>query len=129
MGASTTSVSRRELLAASSGILFAGALAGTSGQAHAAPGAILVVDPALPEVKALPPARRSVGARIVMLQGDPMRIWRRDIAGRGRSVEGVTLWSDFVVLRELAHDGALRVRREEHLPNPGGPLLVHWVFA
>ena len=88
---------------------------------------IFLFDPRSAEARAM--ARRTQGKRLIALKGDPMRLWR-DIVARGRqSVEGVTRWSDFVLLRELARDSGMRVISEEHKPATEQALLVRWTIA
>lgn len=89
----------------------------------ARPGAgILLFDPASAEARRRAAAAR--GQRLIALIGDPIRLWRGlSFAG---PVSGLTSWSDYLILRGLAEEAGLRLRREDHHRAAGQPLLVSW---
>ena len=123
-------IDRRELLQAGGLALGAALLPGgaLAAESLAAPGVILV-DPDIPAAADIARAARAPGQRLAPLVGDPTRIWPSLLASAPASLSGVTRWSDFVLLRELAHAHRRRVRRELHHAVVDGPLLVSWTFA
>ena len=88
---------------------------------------ILLFDPASPEARAM--AKEARGQRLIALEGDPVRFWRDSLRDAAGPIGGITHWSDYVLLRGLAAEQGLRVRREEHIAVAGKPMLVRWVAA
>lgn len=94
--------------------------------AEAAQNVTVFFDPDLPAGKAM--AKRA-GARTVAIDGDRVRLWRAARAGAQGPVQGITSWSDYLLLRELAGEDGLRIRSETHQKNPGAPMTVLWTAA
>ncbi len=121
---------RRTALATGGLALAAGALAAApSAAARPAAGGTMLFDPRLPQSRALAIAARAAGERLVPLPADPMRAWVDSLVAPGAPLSGVTRWSDYLILSELARDRGRRVRREDRHAMPGAALLVHWTFA
>lgn len=81
--------------------------------------ALWLIDPSLANV--------GEGAgRVVHLRGDRMRIWRNVIAGQATQLRGLTRWSDFMLLRELARDDGMRICSERFQRTAKGGLTVLW---
>lgn len=97
--------------------------AASAGKSTPAAG-ILLFDATSPEARALADAAR--GQRLIALTGDPVRLWRDQLADASGPIGGITRWSDYLLLRELAAERGLRVRDEEHVALPGKPMLVRW---
>lgn len=92
--------------------------------AQAAPSVTVFVDPSLPAGEAM--ARRR---RTVKIEGDRVRLWRAVRAGNQGPVQGITSWSDFLLLRELAAEDGLRITSETRQKTTGAPLTVLWTAA
>ena len=88
---------------------------------------ILLFDPGSPEARAI--ARAARGHRLIALTGDPVRFWRDTLTDATGPIGGITRWSDYIILRGLAAEQRLRVRREETIAVAGKPLLVRWEAA
>ena len=116
------------MLALGGGAVAAGLLpaTATAGAPHAAAG-ILFFDSGSPTARAR--ARQARGQRLIALTGDPVRLWRDNVDRQEKAISGITRWSDYLLLRELAAEQGLRVRREEQLRIPGRPMLVDWAAA
>jgi hypothetical protein len=122
-------MNRRQLLQEGA-IVVAAVLAGptvTLGAARAED--VLIVDAASPQAWDIARGMGIHHARIIPLSGDPIRFWRDQRQRLSGRVAGVTRWSDFLLLRELAHEERQRVRGETHHPIAGGALLVSFVIA
>lgn len=122
-------VDRRSLLALGGAAVAAGALpaaldALTARRAASAVGGVLLFDAVAAEARTL--AGQARGQRLIAVSGDPVRLWRDRIAGRAGPVSGITRWSDYLVLRSLAEEHGLRVRREDRVPVARGASLVRW---
>jgi len=122
-----SAIDRRTMLALGGATVAAGLVptAAIAGRAQAA--GILFFDPASATARAM--ARQARGQRLIALAGDPVRLWRDNVDRRERAIGGITRWSDYLLLRELAAEHGLRIRREEHLRIPGQPMLVDWAAA
>ena len=88
---------------------------------------ILLFDAASEEACAI--AKRAIGQRLIALEGDPVRLWRDQLAAARGPIGGVTSWSDYIILRGLASEQGLRIRQEEHVAVAGKPMLVRWTAA
>ena len=121
-----TMVDRRKVLQA--GALAVGAAALPAAARAKAPG-VLLVDTGDRNAVRIAKAARAPGQRLTPLVGDPTRVWRDAVGDSRAPVSGVTRWSDFVILRELAHDSRMLVRAETLHPVARGVLLVSWTFA
>ena len=77
----------------------------------------------------LKPPGMSFGQRLLALEGDPVRLWRDSLADHAGPLSGLTRWSDFLILRGLAAEKGLRIRREDHLRPDGEAMLVSWTAA
>ncbi|HWW63672.1 MAG TPA: hypothetical protein VNZ43_02845 [Sphingomonadaceae bacterium] len=119
---------RRGALTLGGAALAAGLLPAVAEAARTTPSGagVLLFDPHLPEARALAGTAR--GRRLIAVAGDPARLWRDQVPVAG-PVSGVTRWSDYLVLREFAHDSGRRIRREERHAVHGQPLLVSWTAA
>jgi len=120
-------IDRRTLLAlggsaVAAGILPAAAIAGTGRSSG-----IMFFEPGSAMARTI--ARQAHAARLVALEGDPVRLWRDTMDAQERAVSGITRWSDYLLLRDLATEHGLRIRREEHIRSTGQPMLVHWTAA
>lgn len=82
-------------------------------------GSLVLLDPTLSGVGA-------PSGRVVKLTGDVMRVWRDAVSGQVSELRGITRWSDFVLLRELARDDGMRVRQERYHRGIDGALAVFW---
>jgi len=122
-----STIDRRTMLAFGGATVAAGLVpaAATAGRTQAA--GILFFDPASATARAM--ARQTRGQRLIALAGDPVRLWRDTVDARESTVGGITRWSDYLLLRELAAEHGLRIRREEYLRSAGQPMLVHWAAA
>jgi len=111
------------------GVAFAaGTLTGAASAAtRQSQATVLLFDPAVQEARAL--AGAANGPRLVAVAGDPMRLWRQKLAGNTGPIRGITRWSDYLVLRGLAEEQGLRVRREEQVETAGGPMILDWSMA
>jgi len=88
---------------------------------------VLVFDPASPQARTM--AKAVYGQRLVALEGDPVRLWRAQLADAKGPVGGITSWADFLILRGLAAEQGLRVVQEDHVPVAGKAMLVRWTAA
>ncbi|MEH3107004.1 MAG: hypothetical protein PGN09_06840 [Sphingomonas fennica] len=120
---------RRTAIGLGGAALAAGLVAAPAAAARPAAGGTMLFDPALPRSRALAIAARAAGERLVALPADPMRAWVDSLVAPTAPLHGVTRWSDYLVLAELARERGRRVRREERHAAPGEPLLVHWTVA
>jgi len=119
-------IDRRTAIALGGATLAAGLLpaaAAAVGQ-RAPAGGILLFEPRLAEARAL--ARQARGQRLIALTGDPVRLWRDRLKDVSGPIGGITRWSDYMLLRDLAFEQGLRIRREEHIRVAGQPMLVDW---
>jgi hypothetical protein len=128
-------LSRRQLLHGG-GVVIAAALAGppvrlgaqgSGGTQRADPVWIVAAD--IPQAWDIARALCVRAERIIPLSGDPVRFWRGERARLSGGVAGVTRWSDFLLLRELAYEQRWRVRSETHHSSVDGPLLVSFRLA
>jgi hypothetical protein len=125
----TRAMSRRQLLQ-EGGIVVAAVMAGqtvTLGAARAED--VLIIDAASPQAGDIARGLGMHHARIIPLSGDPIRFWRDERQRLSGRVAGVTRWSDFLLLRELAYEERLRVSGETHHSIGGGALLVSFIIA
>lgn len=118
-------IDRRAALALGGAAMLA-PVAASAGMTRPATG-ILLFDPSSPEARAI--AEQARGYRLIALTGDPVRLWRDTLTDAPGPIGGVTRWSDYILLRGLAAEQRLRVRREESILVPGRPLLVRWEAA
>lgn len=118
-------IDRRAALALGGAAMLAPAMA-AAGPMERASG-ILLFDAGSPEAHRL--AAQARGQRLIALHGDPVRLWRDTLADVAGPIGGITRWSDYVILRSLAAERGLRVRREESIPVEGRPLLIRWEAA
>lgn len=118
-------IDRRAALALGTAAMLA-PVAASAGVTKPAAG-ILLFDATSPEARAL--ARQAHGQRLVALEGDPVRLWRDHLADASGPVGGITRWSDYLLLRDLAAERGLRIRDEERVALPGKPMLVRWTAA
>ena len=88
---------------------------------------VLLFDPNLPDARAA--AASAFGQRLVALQGDPVRLWRDRMRGHPGPVHGITRWSDYLLLSELAAEQGLRITHEQRIAVPGAAMLVRWTAA
>jgi hypothetical protein len=130
-----TVVSRRQLMQDGViviGAALAGQLVGLGAGVSAGGGAhgadpVWIVAADIPQAWDIVRALRVRDGRIIPLSGDPVRFWREQRQRLAGAVAGVTRWSDFLLLRELAYEQRLRVRSESHHPSVGGALLVSFL--
>jgi hypothetical protein len=58
------------------------------------------------------------GARIIALDDDPVRMWRREVGALLRRPDtrlfGVTRWADYLIVRGLAAESRRHTRHEQH---------------
>ncbi len=118
-------IDRRAALALGGAAMLA-PVAVSAGRTKPAAG-ILLFDPHSASARAM--AQEVRGQRLVALTGDPVRLWRDMLGEMAGPIGGITNWSDYLILRGLAAERGLRIRREEHIPVPGQPLLVRWEAA
>jgi hypothetical protein len=128
-------MSRRRLIQDGSMVavaMLAGPLASLGASAGGAAGAqgtdpVWIVAADSPRAWAIVRALRVRRERIIPLSGDPVRFWREERQRLSGPVAGVTQWSDFLLLRELAYEQRRRVRSASHHPLVGGALLVRFL--
>jgi hypothetical protein len=101
------------------------ATGGPLADAASAAGAASVVlhDPRI-ELPADVAARlRANGARVVVLQDDPVRLWRTEIGQLLQHPQtrlfGVTRWADYLIVRGLAAESRRHPRYEQHHAQSG----------
>ena len=122
---STPRIDRRRALAFGGAALVAPALAPAATIVPATPAAgIMLFDPGSAESRRI--ARAAHGQRLIALTGDPVRLWREQLAAASGPIGGVTRWSDYLILAGLAAEQGLRVRDERMIAVPGQAMLVHW---
>jgi hypothetical protein len=132
-GARTT---RREVLAGAGFAFVSGALPGpaSTAKAGAAPEAtralVVLQDPQLPLPADVQLQLASSGARVIDLEGDPVRMWRGEQAGLLAAVStrllGVTTWPRFLLVRGLAEESGRRVRQQRFDAASGA---IIWLIA
>ena len=118
-------IDRRTALALAGASVAAG-IAPAHAAVRAASG-VLLFDPNIAEARAIATAAR--GQRLVALRGDPVRLWRDRLRDHAGPVHGITRWSDYLLLSELAAEQGLRITHEERIRNQRGPMLVRWTAA
>jgi len=121
-------MSRRQLMQ-DGGTVIAAVLVAPAMLGAAAAGDLLIVAADSPQAWDIARALHAPHARIIPLSGDPVRLWREQGERLSGPVFGVTRWSDFLLLRELAYEQRLRLRSETHHPIVGGALLVSFRLA
>jgi hypothetical protein len=121
-------LSRRQLMQ-EAGTVIATMLVAPATLDAAATGGVLIVAADSPQARDIARELRAPPERIILLRGDPVRFWREQGERLSGPVLGVTRWSDFLLLRELAYEQRLRLRSETHHPIVGGALLVSFRLA
>ena len=109
------------VLAAASLLPVAGASAAAAGEA-----ATILYDADLPRAAEL--ARGETG-KAVALVGDRVRFWRDRMTDVRGPVAGFTSWSDYVLMRGLAEEQGMRIRREVDFSPTVTGTLIGWVVA
>lgn len=123
-------IQRRQLLAVGAAALAAGFLPRSSILTGGRPVAgIRLFDPTIGGARELAEIGRGRRTRLVALVGDPIHLWRELLLPHPQPVSGVTRWSDFVLLRGLAAECRMRVRREQELPTVSGGSVFAWEVA
>jgi hypothetical protein len=87
-------------------------------------------DPRIQLDAALVQRLQSRGARIIALEEDPVRQWRRaagtPLVQRGTRLLGITRWSDLLLVRGLAAESRRHLRFESQ---PGDDGVLTWLIA
>ena len=119
----TAPIDRRGALALGGSAILAGAMPPADATRIGRAGGVTVFDPRSPEARTL--AGEAEGHRLVALSGDPVRMWRALAQHRG-PVRGLTRWSDYLVLRGLAEERGLRLKREARIETAAGAAIFDW---
>jgi hypothetical protein len=117
-------VERRTVMKAGGAIAAATLL--PAGVQAAGNAATILFDPALPRAATLASAETG---RQVALEGDRVRFWRARMRGVTGPIAGFTSWSDYLLLRGLAEEQGLRLRREVDFSPSVTGTLIGWLVA
>jgi hypothetical protein len=129
---------RRAMLAAASAgvagtialpVSAATSLAGATDATHEA-ATIILQDARLPLPADVQARLRGNGARVITLEGDPVRMWRGELASildrRETRLLGVTRWTEFLLIQGLAAESRRRVRYQRF---DGATDAMVWLIA
>lgn len=118
---------RRQFLKTAGGVIGSAGAVGAPAVAHtldavaaSAAASVVLHDPRIP----LPPdvAGRlgANGARIIAIDGDPVRLWRTQVGELLQRPDtrlfGITRWADYLIVRGLAAESRRHPRHEQHHP-------------
>jgi len=127
---------RRQFLAGVGGVVAATAAATPAGAVSvetlgAAQSATVVLhDPKLPMPADVAARLTANGARIIALDGDPVRLWRTEVGAVLRRPDtrlfGLTRWADYLIVKGLAAESRRHTRHEQLHPETG---QLTWLIA
>ena len=122
--ASLPTANRRQFLSGVGGIVGAGTVHGAAGAASldalsvAGSATVVLHDPRIVLPPQLAERLAANGARIIALDGDPVRMWRTEVGTLLRQPStrllGLTLWADYLMVRGLAAETRRHTRYEQH---------------
>ena len=91
---------------------------------------VVLHDPRLPMPREVAERLSANGARIIALDGDPVRLWRSEVGAllcrQDTRLFGLTRWADYLIVKGLAAESRRHTRHEQLHPDSG---QLTWLIA